>query len=124
MRNRLIELLKSSGTAPLSPEMDWEQMREAIYGHIADHLLANGVIVPPCKVGDTVWLVWTTTNSRLEIVRQDVVRGKVRSVEIDESGDICFQTERSCFYAEHIGRKVFFTKEEAEQALKEREQSA
>lgn len=61
MRERLIELLKGAETkvtemlsSPLALE-EWL----AVY---ADHLLANGVIVPPCKVGDRVYclkrVVW------------------------------------------------------------------
>ena len=43
MRDRLIELL--------------EEFLDLGYSssHVADYLLANGVIVPPCKVGDMVY---------------------------------------------------------------------
>lgn len=56
MRERLIELI-------LACDMENEVLvcfkerpknRQAAE-IIADHLLANGVIVPPCKVGDTVY---------------------------------------------------------------------
>ena len=45
-RERLIELLKEVNTM--------RNMRQGL-GECADYLLANGVIVPPCKVGDTVY---------------------------------------------------------------------
>lgn len=47
MRDRLIELIQNSvgGCA-----RHWAQI-------IADHLLANGIIVPPCKVGDTLYVI-------------------------------------------------------------------
>ena len=45
MRDRLIELLANSGC---SADLD-------TYQEIADYLLANGVIIPPCKVGDKVY---------------------------------------------------------------------
>lgn len=47
MRDRLIELIQNSvgGCA-----RHWAEI-------IADHLLAEGVIVPPCKVGDTVYCI-------------------------------------------------------------------
>lgn len=50
MRDRLIEVI---GNKPFTSEyenynsVEWAE-------HFADHLLANGVIVPPCKVGDVV----------------------------------------------------------------------
>lgn len=47
MRDRLIELLRKSGAS----------FERALPEDIADYLLANGVIVPPCKVGDTVYSI-------------------------------------------------------------------
>ena len=44
MRERLIELLRQ------------EQSRDSEV--IADYLLSNGVIVPPCKVGDKVYVIY------------------------------------------------------------------
>ena len=43
-RERLIELLKNV-----------PRNTRAFYDQFADYLLANGVVVPPCKVGDTVY---------------------------------------------------------------------
>ena len=45
-RERLIELLETVPT---------DEAGNRNVGVIADHLLANGVLVPPCKVGDTLW---------------------------------------------------------------------
>ena len=44
MRDRLIELLIKSGVT-------WNPCG------VADHLLENGIIVPPCKVGDTIYQI-------------------------------------------------------------------
>ena len=53
MRDRLIELLKSipHGIATFG------DVTENLYieNVMAEHLLANGVIAPPCKVGDKVY---------------------------------------------------------------------
>lgn len=46
MRDRLIELLSEIHSKKI-PSM----------GEIADHLIANGVILPPCNVGETLYLV-------------------------------------------------------------------
>ena len=50
MRDRLIEILK----VPIYPKIGVDPAEV-----VADYLLANGVIVPPCKVGDTVYEVNT-----------------------------------------------------------------
>ena len=46
-RERLSELIHSS-------QYEYDGTK-AWYEQCADYLLANGVIVPPCKVGDTVY---------------------------------------------------------------------
>ena len=50
-RERLIEILLDGVT--FTDEYKNTARMQAEY--VADHLLANGVIVPPCKVGDTVY---------------------------------------------------------------------
>lgn len=50
-RERLVELLNKVGGNIL--EFPTENFIETL----ADYLLANGVIVPPCKVGDDVWVI-------------------------------------------------------------------
>lgn len=86
---------------------------------LTDYLLENGVIVPPCKVGDTVYFV--ARNSERPI-------GQILPVEIvmigkTESG-FCAQgkIEGNTFDIMHpfeIDNSTFFTsKEEAEEALK------
>ena len=79
---------------------------------IADYLLANGVIVPLCKVDDTVYVVSRKRGIRM---RRDVFKAKIVDilpesyrVEDDEKLFGCYE---SCF--------VFPTKEQAEEKLKE-----
>lgn len=48
-RERLIELIRGARKNTKGANCDLE--REMLF---ADYLLANGVIVPPCKVGDRV----------------------------------------------------------------------
>ena len=68
----------------------------------ADYLLEHGVIVPQCKVGDTVY----------QIDAERVFKSKVKAIVYD--------TENIAFDERAIGKTVFLTREEAEQALKER----
>ena len=52
MRDRLIELVKQRLPYGVSVGAKFEQR---FCEKVADYLLANGVIVPPCKIGDKVY---------------------------------------------------------------------
>lgn len=70
----------------------------------------------PCKVGDLIYII--------KKARGFSVRGaKVNSITITESGKIQVSCYRSSFTG-FWGDDAFATKEEAEQALKEREANA
>lgn len=67
----------------------------------ADYLIASGVILPPCKVGDTVYGFFSP--------RRDIVvvsEEKVTGIGID--------TDDECYLLNDFGKTVFLTKEEAE----------
>ena len=128
MRDRLIELFKkidykifpnSTVTANLA-----NQFSEYALNDIVDKLLANGVIVPPCKVGDKVYVICNYTVQETTVfsmsaeteekkwvffIKAKAVDGRNRTV------DGYYETVFKTFI---FGRTVFFTKEEAEQALK------
>ena len=53
MRDRLIELIKQAKKHTKDANTDIG--RNMIF---ADHLIENGVIVPPCKVGDKVYCIY------------------------------------------------------------------
>jgi hypothetical protein len=97
MRDRLVELIQNSVNGCAK---HWAEV-------IADYLLANGVIVPPCKVGDTVYQV-------------DGVR--IYESTIDEitytARTTIYYTNGIAFDDRAIGASIFLTKEEAEKALK------
>ena len=129
MRDRLIELLK---VAPLGVD-------DFALGHIvhrrsveniADHLLANGAIVPPCKVGDFVWakaywwmdfadvVVYQITNITITQNKNGKWTKKYRAMRFKDGKTFDRQLN---FSFDDIGKTVFLTREEAEKALKERE---
>ena len=85
--------------------------KDCLHYLIADHLLSNGVIVPPCKVGDTVF-EFSCDDPFLEYPNYYVVPSTVCSF-------IIFTTE-DMHNMDCVGKTVFLTKEEAEKALKER----
>jgi hypothetical protein len=131
-RDRLIELLEDVANHPekCCPHWGEEDCFNCPYdkgetcnmsARKADYLLANGVIVPPCKVGDTVYQIMD-----IESVHRQILELKVLRIEIEEP-TIRFwcQTVKKYRYnfgeldIEDFGKTVFLTKEEAEEKLKE-----
>ena len=112
MKQRLLELLNDYRN-----DMDIGSWGEET---LADYLLANGVIVPPVKVGQKVYIIgWCG----------DIEEFTVRDVHIctNEKGDCLYRFravigEKSDihFTTHYIGDTVFLTREEAEKALAER----
>lgn len=102
MREKLIELIQKS----VRCARNWAEV-------IADHLLANGVIVPPCKVGDDIYYI----NEY----------GKVCCSEKDVQGIIYlggsdFEIMDMDENIDKIGtRYCFLSREEAEKALERME---
>lgn len=77
-------------------------------GAIADRLLANGVIVPPVKVGDKIY--------QTDGVR--VYENEVCEISLSKRTVIYYTESAVAFDETAIGKSVFLTREEAEQALK------
>ena len=114
MRDRLIELMKQADEYTLRRLITDNKEATAA---IADYLIENGVILPPCKVGDTVWfelygqiesaVVYhcTCELSRRGCVISGAYAKDTRGLELSFDGN-------------SIGKTVFLTREEAEQALK------
>ena len=109
-RERLVELIQASvnGCA-----RNWAEV-------IADYLLANGIIVPPCKVGDKVYEILPKCGyirplnvAGFHLGKFPDLRGHKRKEYL-----VCY----SNYSLTHVdidkfGKTVFLTKEEAEEAL-------
>ena len=92
----------------------------------AEFLLKNGVIVPPCKVGDKLWLVLTEKGNNDWYIFEDIVERFVRC----DNYDFCFSLKTFGYI--YIDRQTndiddglydgcaYSTKEEAEKALAEK----
>lgn len=119
MRDRLIELLQnfadgtytSNGTITDGTKVD----------DVVDYLIANGVIVPPCKVGNVV----KKDNKYYEVYRYECytdfetpVHFRFWAEPIDD-----YEEDEIYFWNDEIEEEtvIVCTKEEAEKALKERE---
>lgn len=114
MKERLIELIKSSS----------QYVCEDAYlvERIADHLLANGVIVLPCAVGDTVYFICFD-----EICEATVVRIELNYYTNPKEWIVIEYYSKAIGIHEHksrvdlmFGRNTFLTKEEAEKELERR----
>ena len=81
--------------------------------YLADYLLEHGVIVLPCKVGDTVYHVFP---------KKGIQTNTVRQIRIGSCGMNIFDFN-GFFEPSDFGKTVFLTREEAEKALKERDGS-
>lgn len=80
---------------------------------IADFLLANGVIVPPCKVGDKVYQIKPSLRERYAIIEWSIRYVECYAAEIH----FCDFPYTHFAFTNDIGKTVFFTREEAESAL-------
>lgn len=108
-RKRLIELLSK----PIFPKIGVDPAEV-----VADYLLDNGLIVTPCKVGDTVYFPMETNGECEPYV--DV--GTVFSIGIDERHTMWISVSyesglRYYHTSDGFGKTVFLTREEAEKAL-------
>lgn len=117
MRDRLIELLSEIHSKKI-PSM----------GEIADHLITNGVILPPCKVGDTIYCINTIfpNDPRINECEVDALhitsgRNKLGHKKPSYAlvRDKNMKSLSARFLFESFSKTVFLTKDQAEQKLKE-----
>ena len=82
--------------------------------YLADYLLENGVIAPPCKVGDVVWFDTYKKNGTVSL--------GIQPHKVDRIDVICVVGEKELIETKlhdwYFGESVFLTKEEAEEKLK------
>ena len=105
-RKRLVELIQD---CPIQSRTLGDIFYKSVIEKIADHLLASGVIVPPVKVGQTVYhLGYSFKVEEIEIL-QDNIFYRCGNTGTDDYMAFC---------ESDIGKTVFLTKEEAEKALK------
>ena len=121
--DRLVELIKEvkftpfkdGGGADVSVK---HQLPDHAFEAIAYKLLESGVIVPSCALGQKVW--WTEGCKKftpcVEVTRVTcTVRYGIDYTGITRNGTARIFNERD------IGRHVFLTKKEAEEALKSKQ---
>lgn len=136
MRERLFDLI----AAEIPDDIPVDRLPDV--DAIVDRLLAAGVVVPPCKVGDKMYAI---SERRIEECRCDeiCIYGNENIVMTEHNCDYdckgCpfnswaqdYSGEYSCqgeygvysFNFEDFGKTVFLTREEAEKALAERSEA-
>lgn len=89
---------------------------------IVDAVIDMGVIVPPCKVGDTVYFdnTWYHDSAEIDGIHIDENGIAFSWVQYDVGVDITELWDEGEFDIEEIGKTVFLTKEEAEAELRKR----
>lgn len=132
MRDRLVELLKQIEfdfieECSVCLEDDYKCL-PILEEFFADHIIENGVILPPCKVGDKVYCINTffQNDPRINVCEIDAIHitsGKNKLGHKKPSYALVRDTNMkqlsSRIYFENFGKTVFLTKEQAEQKLKE-----
>ena len=95
---------------------------------VADYLLDNGVIVPPCKVGDTVFAIPSEVNCKLNIMHNMHHNNRIYEQVVDhitiwQSDYMLYTCDGLCAVRSKAYKDTWFTtREEAEKALAERVQ--
>ncbi len=109
MRDRLIELISQCN----AKNLNMVQLLEFEKLILADYLLENGVIVPPCKVGQILYVIEVGLINEAKVKEYKYCSNSNNGVH----WHIIFE-ELFAMSEAHIGKNVFYTREEAERALK------
>lgn len=125
-RDRLIELLFKSEYSDFPCHLNNVRIED-----IADYLLANGVIVPPCKVGQTVYSLRETSCEDIDGAHTECEHygfgtdDRICTLEKPQKCPYkyrvfkCLVTEYNLLsHSRQWGKTLFLTKEEAEERLK------
>ena len=105
-RDRLIKLLEYAHNYGGDTYVEISNREE-----LADYLLENGIIAPPCKIGDDLWYI--DYDNKVECAKNNIAKivycGNEKFKIIDTDG-----------ISDDIGtRFAYLSKEDAEKALKE-----
>ena len=119
-RERLVELITNGFyTKPVYEALCTNKRKACDF--LADYLLENGVIVPPVKVGDTVY---TNVSWQGWYLRDKYKPYKAKVVYIGINGsknyvNVVYEKNDNMltFTFDEIGDRIFLTREEAEKAV-------
>ena len=119
MRDRLIDLIKQAEKQfgeTGKPVLDIEE-------YVADYLLAEGVIVPPCKVGVTLYFLYDRRQADKPDLTPRIYETNEWYFDIDEKGISIKPRWVHGYKGEYhyyLSKTLFLTRAEAERSLAER----
>lgn len=117
-RKRLVELVDNFCKKELGT-----QFYKSVLEKLADYLLANGIVVPPFKIGETLYdiseYVYGIPSPEIYEMENDRM-----TIEKLEDGDFTFIYEDAEIRHEDMGEVIFTSREEAEKMLKEGKEDA
>ena len=88
---------------------DFDEYTENDVANLADYLIEEGTILPPVKVGQTVYQTDGT---------------RIYELTVNGGSVLVYDTDSIAFSDEAIGKSIFLTREAAEAALKARDNNA
>ena len=127
-RDRLIDLIRQSHCVEVWDYYNDDFKEPNPIETLADYLIKNGVVLPPCMVGDTVYCINTLFPNdprinRCEVDALHITSGKNKighkkpSYALVRDGNMKSLSAR--IYFESFGKTVFLTKDQVEQKLNE-----
>lgn len=104
-REKLIKLL-DDGCYKACSDASGKKVNEVL----ADYLLANGVTVLPCKIGDILYSIWEDDNGVLQIDETEIEDVSTQKIWVNGGG----------FDVDWLGKSDFLSREEAEKEIERR----
>ncbi len=114
-RERLVELLKQNCHCKDEDCSNCSRNGICFTHREADYLLENGVIVPPVKIGQTVYYIGGIYNG-IRPIRSGTIEGIV--ITPKGVSELWINGGNGIYYLRRTKENFYLTKEEAEQALK------
>lgn len=118
MRDRLVNLINQDNCpSPFmcSNECKYAHLKNCCGDRLADHLIENSVIVPPCELGSEIYMLVTRHTKSFEWENKKMILQNNQHTFIKKT---TFTKSNFFKVIEQFGKTVFLTKEEAEQKLK------
>lgn len=107
-REKLVKLLENGFYEALS-KIKGEDNDKKVCDFLADYLLENGIIVPPCKIGDMIYNIYFNGDKKVYTI-EEFVAEEVSSERVIVDNGACE------IGIEEFGKYAFLSREEAERA--------
>lgn len=120
-KEKLVELIKEADS---NYNFEWSigKIPKPRVEYEAEFLLENGVIVPLCKIGDKIWLVFSPKHpaNPADKGKWFMIEDGVQRIIFGVKGISIETWNMGTIPEKEINKKLFFSKEQAEKALAEK----